>query len=183
MKQRFNIRKTILLNLVLAVCHSLAAQSISVSGSWSPSVTAITEAGNNYSSTPLESTVDQTQITVFMPPQNLLIILSAANNYQVNVKRTDFGPNWNTAGLQLFVKRTGAGDGGGTSLGLIPSAVNNGLTYQQITTSDLFFFNGYNFGNSPRENIPIQYQITGISVLVPAAAYSTTITYTLVDTP
>lgn len=181
MKLKPEILKWIILALILTFCNALRAQSISASGSWTPSVTPITEAGNNYASSTLESAANQTLISVSMPPQDLLFIISFANNYQVWVKRTDSGPNWNTAGLQLFVKRTGSGTGGGTSLLLVPSAINNGLTYQQITTSDVQFFDGYNFGNSTRSGIPIQYQITGVSVLVPAATYSTTITYTLVD--
>lgn len=156
------------------------AQSMTVSGgNWFPTISAITEAGNNYASTTLQSATNQSLISITMPS---IFFGIASNNYLVRVRRTDSGINWDTATLQISVLRTGDGTGGGTGLfGGVSTITGGNTNFVAITTSDANFFSGSNYGTTPRSNVPIQYQISGISVLVPVGTYSTTITYTLID--
>jgi hypothetical protein len=156
------------------------AQSITISGSvWTPTPNAITEAGNNYSSSTLTSVSNQTFISITMP-SIFLVFDAKANNYTVQIKRTDSGLNWDTAGLTISAVRTGDGTGGGSSI-LGTSMITGGTSFLPITTGNQYFFDGNNYGTTPRLNIPIQYQIGGISVLLPVNNYATTITYTLID--
>ncbi|WP_394994750.1 hypothetical protein [Emticicia sp.] len=151
--------------------HSKAQQTLAIkNGAWSPSVTTIGEAGNDYISTTIQSSTTQTQIDL------QVVQIAGLNHYTVYIRRTDSGTNWNTAGLQIWVRRTSDGSGAGAK-----STTIGGTTYQQITTSDLYFFEGNNDSGNLRTNIGIQYQITGVSVTVPVATYSTTLTYTLID--
>lgn len=168
------MKKRILFLVILVSCfyNYGIAQRLRITGlTWTPTVTIITEAGNNYASSTLQSATNQTLIDVRVANTPGL------NHYTVNIKRTDSGTNWNTAGLQIWARRTGTGTSGGGG----GSTVTGGTVYQEIMTSDLLFFEGDNSNNTFRNDIPIQYQITGISVLVPVGSYSTTITYTLID--
>ena len=170
------MRKFVLIILLISSFGG-QAQTITATGSWTPVVSVITEAGNNYASTTIQSAPNQTLVSVSVPS---IVLGLFANHYTVYVRRTDSGPNWNTAGLELWVRRTGDGAGGGSSL-LGVSNIFGGDAFQQITTGDQYFFEGNNFGTTPRTSIPLQYQITGVSVEVPVANYTTTITYTLAD--
>lgn len=165
-----------LIFILLLFSPECRCQSISATGSWTPVVTPITEAGNDYGASP-QSAANQTLMSIAMPS---LLFGLLANHYTVTVRRADSGPNWDTAGLQLQVRRTGDGAGGGSGLFTV-SDISGGMAYQQITTASLYFFEGNNYGPTPRINIPVQYQITGVSVLVPVANYSATVTYTLAD--
>ena len=148
-----------------------AQQTLTIkNGDWAPSVTTIGEAGSDYTSTTIQSSITQTLIDLKVAD------IAGLNHYTVYIRRTDSGSNWNTAGLQIWAKRTSDGTGGGKN-----STILGGTTYQQITTSNLYFFDGNNSNNNLRTNIAIQYQITGVSVTVPVATYITTITYTLID--
>lgn len=165
------MKKLILLVAICLFHEYCIAQNIRLTGSaWTPTITTITEAGNDYASTTLTSASNQTLLDVKVPN------ISGTNRYIINIRRTDSGTNWNTAGLQLWVRRTSDGTGAGAA-----TTVVGGTTYQQITSSDLYFFEGFNDNKNYRTGISIQYQITGASVLVPVANYSTTITFTLID--
>lgn len=87
--------------------------------------------------------------------------------WTVSVQRSDV--NWQPA-FHLYVKRTGSGSG---------CSVNNGTAYQEVTTSSQSFFACPALLNNGASNIPVQYQLTGVSVAVPAGTYSTTIIYTV----
>ncbi|MDI3543419.1 MAG: hypothetical protein PWP57_1024 [Candidatus Atribacteria bacterium] len=78
------------------------------------------------------------------------------DTWKVRVSRTDY--NWHS-NFVLYVRR-GEDD------------------YQAITTTDSDFFSGA----GDTANIALQYKLTGMSVQIPPATYSTTITYTVVDT-
>lgn len=169
--------RKLILTILLISSFKVWSQTITATGSWTPVVSVITEAGNNYASTAIQSAANQTLVSVSVPS---VVLGLFANHYTVNVKRTDSGPNWNTAGLDLWVRRTGDGTGGGLSI-FGSSNIFGGEAFQQITVGDQYFFEGNNFGTSLRAGVPLQYQITGISVQVPVANYTTTITYTLVD--
>ena len=88
------------------------------------------------------------------------------DDWRVDVRRVD--TNWPSA-FTLFVRRTGAGLGGGYVAG--------GSDYQAIgRSSDQFFF-----GSGHRNFVPLQFKLEGLSVRVPPDVYSTTIIYTVVD--
>lgn len=87
--------------------------------------------------------------------------------WTVSVQRSDV--NW-LPSFHLYAKRTGSGSG---------CSVNNGTTYQEVTTSGQSFFACPALLNNGVSNVPVQYQLTGVSVAVPAGTYSTTIIYTV----
>ncbi len=156
----------LLLFLTLNV-NCLKAQFITVSGSWSPSVsnTQISEAGLNYagSSTSLSN---QVLIRVMRSTSFFSGLLS----WRVDVSKSDI--NWNNS-LVLSNVRTGNGTFQST---FFSSGISGGTTFQTITNANTPFFSG----NGNIINIPIQLQLSGYSVLIPAGNYSTNIIYTLV---
>lgn len=122
---------------------------------------SISDAGNNYGSSILESVSNQ---VVFS------ITGGSLTSYTIQVSRID--ADWSNQ-LSIFVRRTGTGTGG------ILGSINGGTNYQQVTTFPQFFFNGSLGFSNNRSNIPVQFRIDGISVLLPAKTYATTIVFTL----
>lgn len=140
------------------------AQSITItngaSGStWSiPTLSSvITKAGKNYEHIET-SGVSQT-----------LLKVNSALLWGVSIQQSGTS-NWDTS-LKIFVKRTGDGTGG--------AIISGGATYMQLTSSNQSFFSGLLGLGFSRDNIPIQYKIEGLSVLLPAKTYTTTILYTV----
>lgn len=154
--------------IISSVSQAQLTTSLTVTGSdWSvntlSSASTITKAGKNYESAASESSsLSQTYIKV-----------SAILAWQINVQLSSTA-NWDPA-LKISVLRTGDGMGGARITG-------GNTTFQQVTTGVQPFFNGtlvlvtLGFG---RENIPVQYKIEGLSVLLPVKTYSTTILYTV----
>lgn len=153
--------------LVMFICQVASAQSFSVSGSWVVSVSAstITEAGSDY-----------TQAITSAANQSLMSLVPGTNNgqnkngiWQVYINRED--GDWDSR-LTILARRTGTGT---------PLSSNNSITggtaYIAIPSSYAVFFSGRGSYN----NIPIQYQVSGLSVLIPVRAYTTTITYTFLN--
>ena len=133
---------------------------LTVTGNWAKNIAAsdINEAGNDYP-TSYASNINQTLLTINPKNDNKLIY--------VYVKKTDIA--WHT-NLNLKVKRTSNGTNGNTN-------ISGGLIYQTITNVDANFFicKGYH------TFIPLQYEITGISVVLPVQNYSTEIMYTVMQ--
>ena len=90
------------------------------------------------------------------------------DNWRVDVKRSDSG--WQ-GDFVLYAKRTSDGTGTGS--------ISGGLSYIEITTVDVEFFSGA--GN--RNNIDLQYRLTGMSVNASPNTYNTTIILTIADEP
>ncbi|MFN3588861.1 MAG: hypothetical protein ACK4UP_05720 [Spirosomataceae bacterium] len=139
------------------------AQGIGASpSSWNPVIpnTFLTEAGANYAGAG-ESPANQTSLS---------FSVAILNSYRVSVRKID--TDWN-ANIGLFVRRTG--DGGG-----LLSGSAGGLTYIQLTGSNQTFFT-FSTGLSlfGIGAIPVQYAINGLSVLIPAKTYTTTVVYTI----
>lgn len=139
---------------------------IQVNGNWSYALnsTDLTEAGSDFSGT-YASASNQILIDITYP--------SNANvKWEVHVEKQDI--DWHSD-LDLYVRRTGngTGQGGGNSNGF----VQLGTSYQLITNNSQFFFKG----RKKRFDIPIQYEIRGVSVLIPAKTYETTIIYTVTE--
>jgi len=151
----------LLITLILLVTAKAEAIDISAVGSWSDTIINASDlqagAGSNLIDT-YESGAGATVLT----------ISNTTDNWRVDVRRTDI--IW-YGNLHLFVKRTSDGAGG--------VSISGGLSYIEITTIDSQFF----LGAGDRSGINLKYKLTGMSVSVPPNAYSTTVTYTVVDTP
>ena len=136
-------------------------------GAWNYSVpnTDILEAGLNFTGT-YTSNTDQVLLTIF---QQYYFDNFLNYRWRVEVSRNDL--DWHPS-LQIFARRTGSG---------VPFYFNGqmsgGTNYQEVKTNDQYFFNG----RRTYLDIPIQYQIRNVSVLIPAKTYVTTIVYTVIE--
>jgi hypothetical protein len=155
------MRTTILiLALMLFIIKVVAAQgnrSITITNSsWTPSVgtTPVSIAGNDYTNSTLTSSVNQSLLNV-----------NSNGGYKIRVNKNNI--DWN-AGLSLWVRRTG--DGTSSSATISPN-----VPFIQLTNLDQVLFTG----NKNRSNIPLQFEIRGLSVLLPTKQYTTTIVFTI----
>ena len=89
------------------------------------------------------------------------------DNWRVDVRRSD--SVWDTA-VAISVLRSGDGSGPGSLFG--------GTGYVTIGTTDSTFFSGA----GDCADIPLQFKLNGLSIDVAPNTYSTTLTFTVVDT-
>ena len=144
-----------LINLVLA-------SNITVTGSWSLSIGQANLSGAAGSELTSTYTSATNQATLGADATYRW------TNWRISVRRID--TTWH-ANLHLWVKRTNNGTyGSGTYSG--------GTTFLDLTTVNQTFMTG----RGDRYGFTLQFQLTGVSTAVPAASYSTTIRYTIVDT-
>ena len=151
-----------LLIMYLCATGSTSAIDLSASGGWSPIIGPADLAagpGSGLNSI-YQSNPDQVLVSISNS-------LGFDDSWRVDVRRSD--TNWDSD-LALSVKRSGNGVGSGSVLG--------GDGYQAINMSDVAFFSGG--GN--RSDIPIEIQISGVSIAIPPGTYSTSIVLTVVDT-
>jgi len=87
--------------------------------------------------------------------------------WRVDVRRVD--ATWH-GDFTLWIRRSGDGTGSGS--------VSGGTTYLTVTTTDQTLFTGA----EDRDDVPIQFQLTGVSIQIPPGDYETTIVYTIVET-
>lgn len=147
-------------------------QVIQTVGSWNPNISsnAIVEAGLNYATDyNVESLRNQTNVSLQRGGGFFGVYIGS---WRVDISKVDL--NWDSR-LRLEVRRTGTGNG--TGWWFFAPAISNGTVYQQIQNNATPFFQG----NGVFTNIPIQYRISGLSVLIPAGNYSTTVVYTLLE--
>ena len=90
------------------------------------------------------------------------------DNWSVDVRRSD--SNWQ-GDYVLYARRTSDGTGTGS--------ISGGLSYIEVTTADVEFFSGA----GDRDNVDLQYRLTGMSVNASPNTYNTTIILTIVDEP
>lgn len=155
---------TILLAGLACILLSQTVEGIDLAevGNWSRTVDAndlLAGAGTNLIST-YESNSDQGLLTISGTTGD-------ADNWRVDVRKSDI--SWNN-NLTLSVKRTGSGSGTGS--------ISGGGAYQAVGDTDSALFSG----SGDRINIPMQLQLSGISVSIPPGTYSASIIYTVVDT-
>lgn len=154
-----------LLVFFLFIVHSVTvAQNISISNgatgsSWSiPALSSpITKAGKNYEH------IETSPASLTLLKVNSLLGWTVSAHISVS-------SNWDPA-LKVFVRRTGDGTGG--------AIISGGTSYIQLTSSSQQFFSGLLGLGVSRDNIPIQYKIEGLTVLLPVKTYSATIQYTI----
>lgn len=154
--------------LIAFLLGSFIAQSqrISANQGWSIAIPVgtITEAGNDYS-TSATSSIEQTLID---------FKTGRANSYSISIQKVDV--DWHP-NLSLWAKRNGDGDGSGGKT--VP--MMGGETFIQVTNALQIFFYDTSGESHNRNNVPIQYQILGYSVLLPVKTYTTTVIYTVSD--
>lgn len=159
--------------LILSLLIHSKGQTITATGGmWSNSIAAntITVAGNDYNQN-VTSGVNQTFLDVF-PSTTFL-----TRNWVVRINKVD--SQWHNS-LELYAKRTGDGQGGVSiiiGLNTILSSISGGSVYNPVTNISTEFFRGV----LSHISIPIQYEIRGLSVLIPAGNYTTTVYYTISD--
>ncbi|WP_228376229.1 hypothetical protein [Chryseobacterium sp. BLS98] len=144
---------------------SSKAQTVSVSGTnWTASVPAITEAGSNYAGT-YASATNQSILNVGLPA--LLGSVKVYVHYEAN-------PTWDSS-LVLSAKRTN----NGTTL-CIGCSISGGTAYQTVTQTALELFRiSTILSVTSYTGINIQYQLSGVSVTIPAATYNSKIVFTV----
>lgn len=158
------MKKLLLILFFLSIISSIFSQSLTVSPGWSVTIPASTiiEAGLNYTTTTVTSGASQSTMSITTNSNNV--------NVFVYVQKTDV--TWDS-NLTLWVRRSGNGTGAGNS------SITNGTTFQQITNTPIQFFTVYMGKSRTYSSIPIQYQISGISVIIPAQTYTTTLLFTI----
>ena len=153
--------------LFLLFFCTIKAQTISVTGThWTVAIPTITGAGSNYAGT-YESATNQILLKVDIP-----LLLSSG---KVSVRYTP-NPTWNS-NLILSAKRTGNG-----STVCLVCTMTGGTAYQTVTLTDIELFRVSALASViSYSNIPIQLQLSGVSVTIPAATYNSRIVFTISD--
>jgi hypothetical protein len=119
----------------------------------------ITGAGSNYAGT-YESATNQILLKVDIP---LLLSSGKVSN-----------PTWNS-NLILSTKRTGNG-----STVCLVCTMTGGTAYQTVTLTDIELFRLSALAAViSYSNIPIQLQLSGVSVTIPAATYNSRVLFTI----
>jgi hypothetical protein len=148
------------------ILGSFVAQSqrITANQGWSVviPVGTITEAGNDYSTSAI-SPIAQTLID---------FKTGGASSYTISVQKVDV--DWHPT-LALWVQRNGEGNGSGGKT--VP--MTGGTPFIQVTNVPQIFFYDTSGESHNRNNVPVQYQIFGYSVLLPVKTYTTTVVYTI----
>jgi hypothetical protein len=130
-------------------------------GGWSKTISA-----NNLVSGPGSNLIGEYESNSDLVEVNISGASGTGDNWRIDIKKTD--TTWNN-NLHFWAKRNNDGTGGGS--------ISGGTSYLQITNIDQSFFSGsYN-----RDDIHIQYKLSGVSVSIPPKEYKITITYTVVD--
>ncbi|MFC3159670.1 hypothetical protein SAMN05443633_1133 [Chryseobacterium arachidis] len=156
-----------ILVVIFTISYHLLAQtrSITVTGTWAPTIPAITEAGNNYLGT-YESATNQVLITAAVP---------ALSTSKISVHYLQ-NPTWNSS-LILSVKRTGTG--GSLCIGCSMTGGNTAYIPVPLSTSVDFFSIISGVSLSTFSNIPIQIQLSGVSVTIPSGNYNSRLVFTI----
>lgn len=152
------------LSFLLYAAGDLAAISINVTGSWSLTIgSGDVVSGPGGDLTPLyTSSADAVTIDVTDTIDN-------ADTWQIQVHKDDL--LWHGA-MNLSMLRTSDGTGTG-------SITDGDSLFLDLTSLDQYFFEGA----GDRSGIDLQLRLSGVSVLIPADSYSTTIYLTVIDTP
>lgn len=157
------MKKLVILTSIIFLANQLYSQTLTVTGNWTSSVpsSSITEAGLDYPVGNIASAVNQSLMTVNSSKNSVAF---------VSIQKSD--TSWD-ARLIISALRTGTGTGNnGFSTTL-------GTTALTITNAPQRFFEVRPAGGTRVSNIPIQYLLTGFTVLMPVKTYTTTIIYTV----
>ena len=146
--------------LAVVICYGGVCWAISITatGSWSQTIDASNLTGG--AGTDLNS-------TYYSAYDAVKINISATANWEVAVKKIN--GNWHSS-LLLSVKRSSDGTGAGS--------ISGGTAYLEVTDIDQSFFSG----NKSRNNVCVQFRLTGVSIQVPPGVYTATVYYTVTGT-
>ncbi|MGV8946612.1 MAG: hypothetical protein ACOH1N_09300 [Lutibacter sp.] len=153
----------------LVISNNLFSQNISINvvGSWIKDIDAstISNAGNDYPSA-YTSAANQTQISIGISNKNKPVYIYVHKDDAV----------WDNSKLILKVRRTSDGTNNNTLvLPALSASSFQTITNTGIISPYLFSCEGYN------TIVPLQYEISGLSVLLPVQTYSTTVVYTITN--
>ncbi|MGE8556826.1 MAG: hypothetical protein ACN6OB_23125 [Chryseobacterium jejuense] len=175
-----------LIYIILILSSSfINAQVVNVSGNWTASIPAITEAGSNYTGTYDNSgSTAPNLITLSGTLPGSFLNLLSSSGAKMTMRYT---PNpWNNS-LTLSAKRTGGTTAIHGLCVLCTASINGGANYIPIsqtvdTTFVTFSFSGLlGVGNSVTfADINLIVQLAGVSVTIPASTYSARIVFTIV---
>ncbi|MGG5210624.1 hypothetical protein ACQWU4_16990 [Chryseobacterium sp. MIQD13] len=157
--------KYILFIIFIISVSQYKAQTITVTGTnWTVSVPTITEAGSNYAGL-YESATNQAILAVSVPL--LLGNAKVSVHYEAN-------PTWHNS-LVLSAKRTS----NGTTVCALCS-ITGGTAYQTVTLTDIELFRIQAvLALAAYTGINIQFQLSGVSVTIPATSYQSRIVFTV----
>ena len=144
--------------LPLLLVSAAQAADVSFIGSWSHTLTAshLTAGAGSDLQNQTESVAGVTILTVSNAP----------GDWTLRARLGNTGGNWND-NFALFVRRTSAGSGSGS--------VSGGETYVEVTSTDTLIFSG----SEDRNNISLQFKLTGLANNVAAATYLSSIIFTV----
>lgn len=148
--------------IALGGVPAVAAPTITATGDWSPSIGAADLQGGPGSDLLATYESSGSQVTL-----DIGSLAGDADAWRIDVRRTD--SDWPVP-FTLAVRRTADGMGGGS--------ISGGDSYLTITESDQALFSGA----GDRLGIEAQLRLGGVSLAIPPGIYSTTLTYTVVDT-
>jgi hypothetical protein len=148
-----------LLLWLILICKGIQAISITVTGSWSETIDASDLQAGPGSDLNSTYTSASGQISVS-------IKIGKPKSWEVNVSKSD--TNWHPD-LGLSVRRTGPGTGEGS--------ISGGTSWLEVNSIPQEFFTGM----SKRDDVPVQLEVTGMSVNVPPDDYVTTVIYEIVE--
>ncbi|WP_238585009.1 hypothetical protein [Chryseobacterium sp. Leaf201] len=157
--------KSIISVFLLISCYVKSQRVLTVGGNnWTVAVPSITEAGSNYSGT-YESASNQVLLNASVP---LLL-----GNGKITV-RYEPNPNWDSS-LILQARRTGNG-----TTACVACTLTGGTSYVMIPLTDVELFRiQATLALASYTNIPVQLQLSGVSVTIPAATYNSRIIFTI----
>ncbi|MBN2655985.1 MAG: hypothetical protein JXR86_02920 [Spirochaetales bacterium] len=157
-------RYVFLLVLLLFPFYPLSAITISLSGSWSLSIDSsdVSSGAGGDLNSQYQSNADQVSLDIGD-------LIDSGDAWELQVHKEDL--LWHSD-MILGLLRTSGGSGAGTISG-------GDSLFLELTATDQYFFDG----TGDRSLIDIQLRLSGISVVIPADTYSTTIYFTVIDTP
>ncbi|GAA5102894.1 hypothetical protein GCM10023210_44310 [Chryseobacterium ginsengisoli] len=159
-------KKSTLVILLILCCQLKSQRTLTVGGTnWTVTIPSITEAGTNYAGT-YESATNQVLLGASVPL--LLGNGKISVHYQAN-------PTWNS-NLILQARRTGNG-----TTACVGCTLTGGTTYITVpltTDVELFRINAI-LSLASYTNIPVQLELSGVSVTIPATTYNSLIVFTI----
>lgn len=167
------ITTTLILFLFTTISGNGQNLRLSVGGNiqFSGSAFTVTEAGENLA--PSVESQGQNQISVEYSGSWLFYFFYPDKKWRIYVHKSDV--NWNPD-LSIEIKRTGTGSiiNGWRAQSLYLSDGNN---YRNITNTPSYFFRG----RHGIINIPVQFRLNDISLLLGAQSFETSIVFTVYD--
>lgn len=152
--------------LLISFCHLQSQRTLTVGGTnWTVTIPSITEAGSNYTGT-YESATNQILLAASVPL--LLGSGKVSVHYEAN-------PTWNS-NLILHARRTGNG-----TTACLTCSITGGTTYITVPlTTDVELFRIQAIvALASYTNIPIQLELSGVSVTIPATTYNSRVVFTI----